>query len=81
MPDTGPVPDEDARKLIHGYHAAVSYMDAQVGRVLTALEKDGLAKNTIVILWGDHGWHLGDHGHVVQAYELRRGGTYSVHRL
>jgi iduronate 2-sulfatase len=62
MPDTGPVPDDEARKLIHGYHAAVSYMDAQVGRVLTALEKDGLAKNTIVILWGDHGWHLGDHG-------------------
>jgi iduronate 2-sulfatase len=56
------VPDEDARKLIHGYHAAVSYMDAQVGRVLAALEKDGLAKNTIVVLWGDHGWHLGDHG-------------------
>jgi iduronate 2-sulfatase len=62
MPEKGLVPDEDARKLIHGYHAAVSYMDAQVGRVLAALEKDGLAKNTIVVLWGDHGWHLGDHG-------------------
>jgi iduronate 2-sulfatase len=62
MPEKGPVPDDDARILIHGYHAAVSYMDAQVGRVLAALEKDGLAKNTIVVLWGDHGWHLGDHG-------------------
>jgi iduronate 2-sulfatase len=62
MPDTGPVSNDEARKLIHGYHAAVSYMDAQVGRVLEALEKDGFAKNTIVVLWGDHGWHLGDHG-------------------
>src|SRR5204863_4900457 len=62
MPEKGPVPDDDARKLIHGYHAAVSYMDAQLGRVLTALEKDGLAENTIIVLWGDHGWHLGDHG-------------------
>jgi iduronate 2-sulfatase len=62
MPEKGPVPDDDARMLIHGYHAAVSYVDAQVGRVLAALEKDALAKNTIVVLWGDHGWHLGDHG-------------------
>ncbi len=62
MPEQGPVPDADARKLIHGYHAAVSYMDAQVGRVLAALEKDGLANNTIIVFWGDHGWHLGDHG-------------------
>src|SRR6478735_10851457 len=62
MPDKGPVSDDEARKLIHGYHAAVSFVDAQLGRVLEALEKDGLAKNTIVVLWGDHGWHLGDHG-------------------
>lgn len=50
------------RTLIHGYYAAVSYMDAQVGRVLDALDQAGLADNTIVVLWGDHGWHLGDHG-------------------
>ena len=62
MPDKGPVPDDDVRKLIHGYHAAVSFVDAQVGRVIDALEKDGLANNTIIVLWGDHGWHLGDHG-------------------
>lgn len=62
MPEKGPVPDDDARKLIHGYHAAVSYMDAQVGRVIAELNKLGLAKNTIIVLWGDHGWHLGDHG-------------------
>lgn len=62
IPATGPVPPETARQLVHGYYAAVSYMDAQVGRVLDALRSEGLAENTVVILWGDHGWHLGDHG-------------------
>ena len=50
------------RKLIHGYYAGVSYVDAQIGKVLDALEREGLAENTIVVLWGDHGYHLGDHG-------------------
>ena len=49
-----------ARKLRHAYMASVSYVDAQIGKVLDALKKEGLDKNTIVILWGDHGWHLGD---------------------
>lgn len=62
IPEKGPIPDEQARHLIHGYYAAVSYMDSQLGKVLDALDRTGLAKNTIVILWGDHGWHLGDHG-------------------
>jgi len=62
IPETGPLTDEQARTLIHGYHAAVSYVDAQIGRVLDELERLGLAENTIVVLWGDHGWHLGDHG-------------------
>jgi len=54
---------EDAqRMLIHGYYAAVSYTDAQVGYLLEQLKQLGLDKNTIVVLWGDHGWHLGDHG-------------------
>ncbi len=62
IPKNGPVPKETARKLVHGYYAAVSYMDAQLGRVLDALKEQGLAGDTVVILWGDHGWHLGDHG-------------------
>jgi iduronate 2-sulfatase len=62
MPDSGPLDDETARTLLHAYHAATSYMDAQLGKVLAALAETGLAKNTIIVLWGDHGWHLGDHG-------------------
>lgn len=48
--------------LRQGYCAAISYTDAQVGLVLDALEKEGLADNTVVILWGDHGWQLGEYG-------------------
>ena len=60
--DAEPVSDEQARELIHGYYAAISYMDAQVGRVLAELDELGLRDNTIVVLWGDHGWHLGEQG-------------------
>ena len=49
-----------SKKLIHAYYASVSYIDAQVGKVLKELEKQGLAENTIIVLWGDHGWHLGN---------------------
>jgi len=61
LPKEGPVPDELARRLIHGYAACVTYMDAQQGRVLQQLDRLGLRHNTIVMLWGDHGWKLGEH--------------------
>jgi len=57
-----PLGDPLTRHLIHGYYAATSYIDAQIGRVLDAVDREGLADKTIVVLWGDHGWHLGDHG-------------------
>jgi iduronate 2-sulfatase len=62
IPAKGSLTDEQARMMIHGYYACVSYTDAQIGRVLDALERLGLKDNTIVILWGDHGWNLGEHG-------------------
>lgn len=52
---------EKQKELIHGYYSAISYMDAQVGLLLKALDSLGITKNTIIVLWGDHGWHLGDH--------------------
>lgn len=54
-------PETLNRRLLHGYHACVSYTDRNIGELLSALEKSGAAKNTIVILWADHGWKLGDH--------------------
>ena len=61
MPTKGDISPEDTRKLIHGYYAATSYTDAQIGKVMTALDQSGVSDNTIIVLWGDHGWHLGDH--------------------
>lgn len=61
-PDQGQLTEEQARLLRHGYFASVSYVDAQVGRLLDGLERLGLRNNTIVVLWGDHGWKLGEHG-------------------
>jgi iduronate 2-sulfatase len=62
IPAKGPLSDELARALIHGYYACVSYTDAQIGRVLAELDRLGLRDDTTVILWGDHGWNLGEHG-------------------
>ena len=56
-----PVTDDYARKLRHAYYASVSYTDAQIGKVLDRLKALNLDKNTIVVIWGDHGWHLGDY--------------------
>ena len=55
------LPDDIQRKLIHGYYAATSYIDAQIGKLVAKLKEKGLDKNTIIVLWGDHGFHLGDH--------------------
>jgi arylsulfatase A-like enzyme len=62
IPKQGSIPEDLARRLRHGYYAAVSYMDAQVGVVLDALEAAGLADDTVIVFWGDHGWQLGEHG-------------------
>lgn len=51
---------EKARALMHGYYACVSYVDAQIGRLLDAVEQEGIADNTIIVLWSDHGWKLGE---------------------
>ena len=56
-----PVSEVYAKKLGHGYAACVSYIDAQIGKVLEELDNLGLDNNTVVVIWGDHGWHLGDH--------------------
>ena len=61
VPATGPVSDEMAQNLIHGYYACVSYTDAQIGKLLDELDRLQLADDTIVVLWGDHGWNLGEH--------------------
>jgi iduronate 2-sulfatase len=60
--DRVPVAEPLQRALIHGYYASVSYVDAQIGRVLDELERLDLAGNTIVLLWGDNGFSLGTHG-------------------
>lgn len=62
--DIGPetISEEKKRELLHGYYASISYTDAQIGKVLAELERLGLANNTIVVLWTDHGFHLGEKG-------------------
>ena len=65
VPDKGDpagISGEVKRKLIHGYYASTSYVDAQIGKVINGLVDLGLAGNTIIVLWGDHGFHLGDLG-------------------
>ena len=57
-----PISEDKSRELIHGYYAAISYVDAQIGKVMAELDRLGLTKNTIVVLWSDHGFHLGEKG-------------------
>ena len=61
VPEKGLVSEEMAKKLIHGYYACVSYIDAQLGLILNELKRTGLDKNTVIVLIGDHGWNLGNH--------------------
>ena len=62
IPDRGPLSDAKTLKLIRAYAASVSYMDAQVGRVLDRLDALRLTERTVIVLAGDHGHHLGEHG-------------------
>ncbi|QEG22900.1 sulfatase [Mariniblastus fucicola] len=62
MPDSGHLSDDQTRELKHGYAACVSFADAQVGKVLAELDRLGLRESTIIVLWGDHGYKLGDYG-------------------
>ena len=61
VPTHGHMDIETEYKLLQAYAACVSYVDAQIGRLLEGLRKSGRAKNTIIVLWSDHGWHLGEH--------------------
>ncbi len=57
----GQMDEEDEKKAVAAYYAAVAYMDAQVGKVLNTLEEEGLSDKTIVVFTSDHGFHLGEH--------------------
>jgi arylsulfatase A-like enzyme len=62
IPREGDLSEEMVRTLVHGYYACTTYADAQIGRVLQSLDELNLRDNTVIILWGDHGWNLGEHG-------------------
>ena len=62
IPKEGDIDPEMARTLMHAYLACVSYVDAQIGRMIDALDEAGIRDNTIIVIWSDHGWHLGDMG-------------------
>ncbi|MEM6279661.1 MAG: sulfatase, partial [Verrucomicrobiota bacterium] len=62
IPKIGPMGDELSTTLLHAYYASTSYIDALIGKLLTTLEEVGEKENTIIVVWGDHGWHLGEMG-------------------
>lgn len=60
MPREGEIAPEQERRLLTGYYACVSFVDAQIGRLLDELDRLEIADNTVVVFWGDHGYHLGE---------------------
>lgn len=62
VPTSGPIDEPTSRELLRAYYACASFVDAQIGRVLAELDALGLRENTIIVVWGDHGWHLGEYG-------------------
>ncbi len=63
VPKNEPIPEETQARMRHGYYAATSYTDANIGKLIDALEESGTSNNTIVVLWSDHGYHLGENDH------------------
>ena len=78
MPRDRKITEAFGRECLHGYLAATSYIDAQVGRLLAALDESGLAKNTIVILWGDHGYYMGEHSWWGGKHNNYEGATHTL---
>ncbi len=62
IPKTGPLSDAKARELIRGYYACTTFTDTQIGKLLDEVDNLGLRDNMVVVVWGDHGWNLGEHG-------------------
>jgi iduronate 2-sulfatase len=60
VPEEGPIPEAKQREIIRAYCACASYIDALVGRIIAELDRLGLREDTVICLWGDHGWHLGE---------------------
>ena len=65
-----PIPEAQAREMVHGYLACISYVDTQIGKLLVGLKQQGLLDNTIVVIWGDNGFKLGDYGEWAKATNL-----------
>jgi len=61
IPNIGEIPSEKAAEVRHGYYASASYTDAQIGKLMEAIDNYDLGENTIICLWSDHGFHLGEH--------------------
>ena len=67
LPKRGAFSKETAQRLRHGYYAATSYLDDNLGQIIQALKDNGLYDNTIIVFWSDHGYHLGENSHWTKA--------------